>query len=244
MANSWVSWPFSCIAGMKALSPSLTFLPPPFPKQAVGFISKPASSCYKSRSTPPGMTWTATPENYLEFTCTWLVGSLRPVGPCLPHHVWERCIGQFGQKNKTVWEIPPTQGTACNPFAVKEMVVNFSSWLLNCVAYSTLCRNLNMWCPQQCALHCAHRACHIPLSSVSLLQLATWSLQPFSGLSLFMFICPLPGAYQQCWALRHCLILPHLRSCWILHGLVHTSTPLAHLFFPIFYHWTRKVQCF
>jgi len=53
-------------------------------------------------------------------------------------------MGQFGQKNKTVGEIPPAQGTTCNPFTVKEMVVNFSSWLLNYVAYSTLCKGLNM----------------------------------------------------------------------------------------------------
>jgi hypothetical protein len=56
-------------------------------------------------------------------------------------------MGQFGQKNKTVWEIPPTKGT-WNPLAVKEVVVNISSWLLNYVAYSALCKGLNMWCPQ------------------------------------------------------------------------------------------------
>jgi hypothetical protein len=128
---------------MKALSPISKILPPPFPKHSVGFISKPDSSCYESRSSPPGMAWTAAPENYWEFTCTWLVSCLRPIGPCLPHHIWERCMCQFGKKNKTVWEIPPTPGTTCLRLAVKEMIVNFSSWLLEYTAYSTLCKGLS-----------------------------------------------------------------------------------------------------
>jgi hypothetical protein len=47
------------------------------------------------------------------------------------------------EKQDSVGNSNTTQGITPDPLAIKEMVVNFSSWLLDDAACSTLCKGLN-----------------------------------------------------------------------------------------------------
>jgi len=148
MANSWVSWPFSCITGMKALSPSFNI--------SATTLSQAGSGIYQQTSL--FLLWEQIyPIRHDLSSNSWeLLGVYLHLAGELCEASWalfaSSCLRKVHGSIQTEEQDSVGNSTYTRhnmqPPCCKGDGCNFSSWLLNYVAYSTLCKGLSMWCPQ------------------------------------------------------------------------------------------------